>query len=245
MGNVFKKIRRISRLLIKKNIRLLIKKRFDYTPLKEEDYYKRFGILKINGKYVVRNKSILEKAYTKAWENRNYEIDKFWTRAAYFWGFIVLIFGGYISLLTSDHSEKAIEVRLDLYLLLLGFLFSLSWYLVILGSKCWQQNWEAHIDRLEDYVSGPIYRTIFYSGDRYYSVSKLNEVMALVVFLVWCILLGQYINSHFTFTLDVFQMDIQATISIFTTLLFAVALRFGYSLGDFKTYKYKFFDRFG
>jgi hypothetical protein len=71
-------------------------------------------------------------------------------------------------------------------------LFCLSWYLVIRGSKEWQRNWEAHIDHLEEYVSGPIYKTLYYSGKRFYSVSKLNEVMALVICIVWCGLFYQY-----------------------------------------------------
>lgn len=134
-------------------------------------------------------------------------------------------------------------MRIDLYLVLLGFLFSLSWWLVILGSKCWQQNWEAHIDRLENYVSGPIYKTIYYSGDRFYSVSKLNEIMAIVVFLVWCGLFGQYTYSHFSFTLNFNKIDFLATAVILATLLFACALRFGYSLGEYKTDKNSFIDR--
>jgi hypothetical protein len=239
MGNFFKKVRN----KIKTISRLFIKKRTGYSILDEEDYLRRFGIEKKNDKYEVTNEGFLIKAYEKAWENRNYEIDKFWTRAAYFWGFIVLIFGGYISLLTSEHNQKALEMRVDLYLVLLGFLFSLSWWLVIRGSKCWQQNWEAHIDRLEDYVSGPIYKTIYYSGDRFYSVSKLNETMAIGVFLVWCGLFGQYTYSHFSFTLNVKKMDLLATIAILTTVLFACALRFGYSLGDYKTDKNNFIDR--
>jgi len=238
-----KRFFKIAKNKIKKLSRLLIRKRAYYTPLSEEDYLIRFGIEKKDGTFEVVNKEFLTKSFEKAWENRNYEIDKFWTRAAYFWGFIVLIFGGYISLLTSEHNQKAVEMRIDLYLVLLGFLFSLSWWLVILGSKCWQQNWEAHIDRLENYVSGPIYKTIYYSGDRFYSVSKLNEIMAFVVFLVWSGLFGQYCYSHFSFTLNLKEIDLLATFSILTTLLFACALRFGYSLGDYKTNKNNFIDR--
>lgn len=185
---------------------------------------------------------MLEKAYTKAWENRDFEINKFWTRAAYFWGFIVLIFGGYLTLLTSEHNIKALAMNFDLYLLLLGFLFSLSWYLVIRGSKVWQENWEAHIDHLEDLVSGPLYRTIHYHGDRYYSVSKLNEILALVIIFVWCGLFYNY-ASKLTFTLNVFKINYQITIPIIATIVIAFVLRFGYCMGDYKTTKNKFFDR--
>jgi hypothetical protein len=242
MGDIFKALTKIRSYFFFK-IEWVFKKRILYTPLEDKEYFKRFGIKKIEDKFEIEDKCLLEKAYIKAWENRNFEIDKFWTRAAYFWGFIVLIFGGYISLLTSDHSQKAIAMKIDLYLLLLGFLFSLSWYLVIRGSKCWQENWEAHIDKLEDLVSGPLYKTIHYSGHRYYSVSKLNEIMALVVFLVWSCLLIQYMYNNLEFTWQKLVVDFQVTVPILVTLIFAFVLRFGYCLGDYKTDKYKFFDR--
>ena len=230
---------KITRQLIKIK-EFFIKKRYCYTPLSDDQYLKRFGVKIENGERIVDNEKILEKAYTKAWENRDFEINKFWTRAAYFWGFIVLIFGGYLTLLTSEHNKKALEMNIDLYLLLLGFLFSLSWYLVIRGSKRWQENWEAHIDHLEDLVSGPLYKTIHYSGDRYYSVSKLNEIMALVIVFVWC---GLFYNYASEFTFDIFKTNCQVTLPIIVTLVIAFILSFGYCMGDYKSTKDKFFDR--
>ncbi|MRT93129.1 hypothetical protein [Ancylomarina sp. 16SWW S1-10-2] len=221
---------------------LFIKKRFNYTPLSDDEYIQRFGVKIENGERVVEFKDKLEKAYTKAWENRDFEINKFWTRAAYFWGFIVLIFGGYLTLLTSEHNSKAYEMNLDLYLLLLGFLFSLSWYLVIRGSKGWQENWEAHIDLLEDLVSGPLYKTIHYRGNRFYSVSKLNEILALVIIFVWCGLFYNY-ASKLTYSLNIVKIDFQITLPIIVTIVITFVLRFGYCKGDYKSAKNKFFDR--
>lgn len=228
----------------RKSFTWLFKKRLKYRSICYTEYIEKFGITYDGEAFIVTNKEKLEKAYLKAWENRNYEIDKFWTRAAYFWGFIVLIFGGYISILTSEHNQKAIEMRMDLYLVLLGFLFSLAWYLVIRGSKFWQQNWEGHIDRLENFVSGPIYKTIYYSGHRNYSVSKLNEVMALAVMTVWSSLMITYLNSHFSFTLKFKNMDYLATLAIIGTIVFSCTLRFGYSLRDYISDKHSFFDRY-
>lgn len=222
----------------------LILKKDKYTPLETSEYYKKFGIEKnaITDKYEVKDRKILEKAYTKAWENRDFEIDKFWTRAAYFWGFIVLIFGGYITLLTNERSNMAVKIHLDLYLISLGMLFSVAWYLVILGSKSWQRNWEAHIDYLEDFISGPIYKTIFYSGNRFYSVSKLNEVMAIAVILVWGGLYGQFIFTNYDFAINK-KTDIMATSTIIITAIFLVVLCCGYSSGNYRSEKNKFINR--
>lgn len=229
---------------MRKYFNWLILKKIPYTPLDDTVYYRRFGI-ELDPVSKIRrvvNKNLLEKAYSKAWENRDYEIDKFWTRATYFWGFIVLIFGGYIALLTGDNTEKALNMHLDLFLILLGILFSISWYLVILGSKSWQKNWEEHIDYLEDFITGPLYKTVYLSGNRIYSVSKLNEVMAIVVIFVWGGLFLQHLMENFRLSFCK-PTDWTATIAIALASIFSIILIFGYSSGKYKSKKNKFIDR--
>jgi len=231
---------------MKKYFRWLYKEKDYYPPLTRKGYLEQFGLKKQKGKYVVTDRQKLEHAYSKAWENRDYEIDKFWTRAAYFWGFIVLIFGGYVTVLTGERAQPAIEMHLDLYLLLLGFLFSISWYLVIRGSKTWQTNWEMHIDFLEDFVSGPLYKTVFYSGKKFYSVSKLNEVMSIVVLIVWTMLLTQFTITKF----KLFANDKLTTaefygllFSLVGTAVFAMVMFVGYASGGYRSDKNRFIGR--
>jgi hypothetical protein len=158
-----------------------------YSVLTDNEYAEKFGL---NAK----NKKKQSEAFKKAWENRNFEIDKFWTRSAYFWSFIVLIFGAYISITTGDHSSKP-EIRyLVLYLILLGIIFSVAWLLVIKGSKRWQVNWEAHIEKLEDAITGPLYKIIYCTNQCFFSVSKINEILASVVIGIWILLLIQYFS---------------------------------------------------
>jgi hypothetical protein len=154
-------------------------------PIAPKDYDKLFGI---EPEHI--DKSRLEEALKRAWETRNFEIDKFWTRVAYFWGFIALIFGAYITVIT-EKNGKAIDIHLDLYLILLGGIFSVAWLLVIRGSKCWQKNWEEHINRLEDSITGPLYKTIYSTRKPYYSVSGINYILAWAVIGVWIILFFQ------------------------------------------------------
>lgn len=228
----------------KKFLSLLFRKRNLYKVLDEADYLKRFGVLKNgNDEYEVKDKDLLEKAYNKSWENRDFEINKFWTRAAYFWGFIVIIFGGFFTLLTSTNNEKLAHFRFDLYLIALGLIFSLAWYLVIRGSKSWQENWEGHIDHLENFVSGPIYKTIFYKGNRFYSVSKINELLALLVIIVWFGMFVQYYTLNFSPSLNIKSIDIQGTLTFLITIIFSLSLRFGYALGDYRAEKKGFLVR--
>lgn len=244
----YKLIQRRIRFVMKRNFKAFILYirgvDYEYKVLKEDEYFERFGIVMEDHKYKVIDGEKLKAAYSKAWENRNFEIDKFWSRAAYFWGFIVFIFGGYATLITVEPENVTSEfINLELYALLLGFLFSVSWYLVIRGSKCWQENWENHIDFLEDYVSGPIYKTLFIRKKRFYSVSKLNETMALIVVFVGGGLLAQFSMDHYVFSLGK-DFQIVPTISFLLTVFFVCVLRFGYCSGSYYTRKKGFIDRY-
>jgi hypothetical protein len=76
---------------------------------------------------------------------------------------------------------------------MLGLVFSVAWLLVIKGSKRSQENWEAHIDELEDTISGPLYKTVYTEKKKpYYSVSNISEFMAWAVIGTWGILLLHY-----------------------------------------------------
>ena len=161
----------------------------DYRIVNHDEYSEVFGI----GSDIDSEKKKMREAYKRAWHNRDFEIDKFWTRSAYFWGFIVAAFTGYITVLTSEFGDTARAMNLDGYLAALGLLFSIAWLLVIKGSKCWQRNWEAHIDRLEDEITGPLYKTVYRTGKTFYSVSKVNEVMAGIVTGVWVVLNLQWL----------------------------------------------------
>jgi hypothetical protein len=162
-----------------------------YTPLTDDEYNDRFGISSDG----VTDDKKLKAAYKKAWEVRNFEIDKLWTRAAYYWGFLVAIFAGYIAVMTSENNRQALTMHLDLYLILLGLIFSVAWLLIQKASKRLQVNWEAHIDRFEEYISGPLYKTIFCTSKTFYSITDVNEVLAYVVIGVWVMLLIQYLSQ--------------------------------------------------
>ena len=97
---------------------------------------------------------------------RKFEIELYWKRATYFWTFLTLILGAYFTvfLLKQDQPKPDLaldEPRRDALLMLscLGFVFALCWYFVNRASKYWQENWEKHVDLLEDDCQGPLYKT--------------------------------------------------------------------------------------
>jgi hypothetical protein len=144
-------------------------------------------------------------AFKKAWEARNFEIDKFWQRSTFFWGFIALIFTGYVTVVTGKNYETTKGMYLDFYLILLGIIFSFAWLFVIKGSKRWQENWENHIDCLEDEITGPLYKTLYYKGKDYYSVSKIVQILAWVVILTWGLLLAHYFYTNCSLLKNIFE----------------------------------------
>jgi len=169
-----------------------------FTKISKEQYASKFAIKN------QKNKKLHKEAFLKAWETRNFEIDKFWQRSTFFWGFIALIFTGYVTVVTGKYNQTVKEMYLDFYLILLGIIFSVAWILVILGSKRWQENWEKHIDCLENEITGPLYKTIYYKGKNYYSVSGINLKLAWVVLITWIFLLMQYFYTNFTTFKNIF-----------------------------------------
>ncbi len=140
-------------------------------------------------------------AFAQASDIRKFEIEMYWKRATYFWAIIAVTFAGYFAL--SAASSTPLK---NIYLLLIssmGVVFTFSWYLVNRGSKYWQENWENHLDLLEDEITGPLYKTILerpssratkdindyidkvVTGPTKQSVSKINQWVAIYILSIW------------------------------------------------------------
>ena len=135
-----------------------------------------------------RTYSEINKTYEKAWEAKNFEITNYWKRTTYFWAFQVASFTGVFALKNSQDW--------DLFYLVLsvGFITALGWHLVNIGSKEWQNNWEQHVEILEDYITGPLYKIVFM--DNTFSVSRINSNISLCITVFWII-------SHIYFLLKI------------------------------------------
>lgn len=87
-----------------------------------------------------RNYQIDLEAYRVARDTRNFEIELFWKRSNYFLVLSTAAAAGFFSL----H-----EPRYALPLATLGFIVSLLWIAVNLGSKFWQSRWEHRLHLTE------------------------------------------------------------------------------------------------
>jgi len=155
----------------------------------EEEYKKLFGL----GNPPDQRKT--EKALEHALDIRKFEINLYWERAKYFWTLIAATFAGYFAVLSAEHmADKNFNAFV---IACVGLVFSVAWYTTNKGSKYWQENWENHVDMLEDGVTGPLYKTILYQpktddclsnalkGPAPHSVSQINQWVSLFTALIW------------------------------------------------------------
>jgi hypothetical protein len=146
-----------------------------------DKYFKALGLSGEEEEQKIEKKRALFLAH----EIRKFEIDLYWRRATYFWGFQIVLFAalGYI---ISKASEDWLINFIVCVLALLGFSVSLGWEWANHGSRFWQRNWERHIDFLEDQFTGRLYKTILAEkGFPLYSVSRVNNKISLLFVIAW------------------------------------------------------------
>ncbi len=198
----------------------------DITPLSSADYETYLLTADANQK---------KAAYEKAWESKNFEIENYWKRATYFWTFLIPAFAGYFALVNSDNYKRNDELNhIEVFLIIcLGLVISIAWALVNKGSKAWQRNWEAHVDLLEDAITGPLYKIIYPS--KTYSVSKINELVSWFFSIVWLILAYKYKQEQhlgLVFISDG-KFSLIVTLSLLATCLTILSMLKGYGRGHF------------
>ncbi|XNT04668.1 hypothetical protein AB6D20_026120 [Vibrio splendidus] len=159
----------------------------------EKKYKKDFGIYPLDI-------DKLEAAFYQVADTRKFEIEMYWKRATYFWALIAVTFAGYFSVLASTGIPH--NKFLSMILAGIGLIFTFGWHRANRGSKYWQENWENHMDLLEDALTGPLYKTLLerpyekmpfiekhFTGPKSTSVSKINQWISICVLGVWSLLI--------------------------------------------------------
>lgn len=128
-----------------------------------------------------------EKALGRAYQLRTFEIEHYWKRATYFWGFQVAIFAAF-GFLWNEGAPSGWN-PITLALSGLGVLTAFANSLSARGSKFWQQNWESHIDMLEDDIEGRLHKTVWLGhGKVSFSVSRINQALSDCFVGFWVII---------------------------------------------------------
>jgi hypothetical protein len=131
------------------------------------------------------------KRFEVAVQIRNFEIELFWKRSIFFWGFIASAFIGYAAL-RKDNPDLAFPI------VCFGLVCSFAWTLLNRGSKYWQESWESKVEKSELEVTGKFFaeeESIQYNKGcwlraRKYSVSKLAIALSDYVSVLWFSLLA-------------------------------------------------------
>ena len=171
------------------------------------------------------------KALEYALDIRKFEIGLYWQRAAYFWALIAAAFAGYFAVLSADHLDD--KEYLAYIIACIGWLFTWAWFLVNRGSKYWQENWENHVDMLEDAVTGPLYKTVLHrppltdffekyiTGPAAISVSRINQWVSSFALCIWVALAFHALPKlKFAYSLSLRHIVLGGTTLLFAWLMF-------------------------
>lgn len=170
------------------------------------------------------NKDKKEKALKYAHDIRTFEIELYWKRATYFWAILAVAFAGYFTAQSNGNSFGATVISY------IGLILGFAWYLVNRGSSRWQQNWEFHVDLLEDDVTGPLYKTLINSklysfwdiaGAYPFSPTRVNAIISIFATCVWFPLI---LKANHDLLLDDSTGQFEAVLSILLGVGCAIAV---------------------
>lgn len=133
-----------------------------------------------------RKFTMLMKAYETAVETRKLEIELFWSRSLFFWGFIASAFVAYATL-------RRYSSDISVVVACFGFVCSIAWSLGNRGGKFWQESWETKVERIEPSVTGAMFaepeevqtHKNFWLRGRRFSVSKLAIALSDYTIILW------------------------------------------------------------
>jgi hypothetical protein len=157
-------------------------------------------------------------------ETRRFEIERFWQRSLFFWGFIAAAFVGFTAL-----SDPKYDPHLRQVMCAFGLVSSLAWTLQNRGSKYWQEAWESKVESLEEDVLGmrlwgrreSRQKKGFWGGWQY-SVSRLTTLLSDITVVTWLALGFFAAGVDFDAEPDGVAIAIAAVAGLFCAMLFVL-----------------------
>lgn len=163
-----------------------------------------------------------ERRLELAVETRKFEIELFWRRSVFFWGFISAAFVGFATLDRLDSRLLALVIAC------FGLVCSVAWTLVNRGSKYWQENWEQKVNREEVPVLGGKFFAqqepvegwkSFWLRSRRFSVSKLTIALSDFTVLVWIVIVLLAATDNALLSWNVIRIVLPAGTALFITFM--------------------------
>lgn len=198
----------------------------------EERYLKNVGKELFVGLVAKRaamlpNAKQMKQAFAIAHDNRKLEIQLFWQRSLFFWGFVAAALVGYGTVY-----EKA--PGLTILLALFGLVCSVVWSAGNRGSKYWQEYWEQKVNFFQHYTTGNIFydreprkatlRDIY--AARRNSVSKLTMGLSDYAVGLWLVLLVHSLARRFEIPV-ISSLEVGVLVMALLTLCYCLFLIHG------------------
>jgi len=165
----------------------------------------------------------IQKQFDTALATRNFEIELFWKRAVFFWGFIGAAFVGFATL-QEKHPGYALIVAN------FGMICSFAWCLVNRGSKYWQVKWEKEVEKVQEPIVGKIFSN---PKEKRFSVSKLLIALSDYTFILWVGIVIYEMNRENMFqSVSTFFKNGKTIWTAFSILYLGYLFFFGKSRGN-------------
>lgn len=140
------------------------------------------------------NQDDLKAALEYAVRQRNFEIEFYFKRAAYFWTFVAVAFAGYFAITKLGNDGNGKDPAPAFLVSCLGALFTFGWYWVNRGNSYWHIAWEIQVKALGKRVPGPLFEPKLNgcrrvkTGPYRVSITGINELLSIYVFVIWGLL---------------------------------------------------------
>lgn len=152
---------------------------------------------------------------------RRFEIELYWKRASYFWAFQA---AALIALGLFDSNAGEPLTRVLLGPALFGLVTAFAGLLTAVGSKFWQDSWEAHVDLLEGASNAQLSKVVLFGNHARFSVTGVNFTLLLVLTFGWFALIAAIIEPKLVNWLD--QLSNEGLGYLVSGVLLAVGLLF-------------------
>lgn len=172
---------------------MVISRNLDYFEMLLDKHPNHNGVIIADPSDVEKIKYSLEKAH----DIRKFEIGLYWQRSSYILGFISVLaaacaycFSMYFTNDT-DPITHFILIFIMASISAVGYNISMLWRRVIKASKYWQNNWEFHINILENCVSGNLHKMHFSIMDKEFTRYSINDIvlsLANRIIFIWILI---------------------------------------------------------
>lgn len=167
---------------------------------------------------------ILNEAYKQALDTRKFEIELYWKRATFMWpinGALLVLIGIFAKLFYDAPIDRRTECFVAMSVIsLLGYFVSMISSGISQSGKYWQENWEYHLDMLEPFFCGNLFKTHISRRPKPYSISELQDTVNLILILLWVFILTS------SATQTPFSTWQQLTVLVFSFILITYKLKY-------------------